>query len=152
MSGQRNVLPRVACLLAGLWAGLLLGLGAIGAPSGFAVTTAEIAGRSAGRMFAVEAHVSLAAAMALLFALCKICKTGSAPTGTATSVFNTEVLLVLGTLFCTIAGYFVLQSMMVAARAGQGSLSFGMLHGLSAAFFSLKTLLVLSLAWRLCAR
>ncbi len=149
MSGQRNVLLRIACLLAGLWAGLLLGLGAIGAPSGFAVTTAEIAGRSAGRMFAVEAQVSLAAAVALLFALRKI---GSAPTGTASSVFNTDVLLVLGTLFCTIVGYFVLQPMMVAARAGQGSMSFGMLHGLSAAFFALKALLVLSLAWRLCAR
>lgn len=148
MSGSRKVLPRVACLLAGLWAGLLLGLGAIGAPAGFAVTTAEIAGRSAGRMFAVEAYVSLAAAMALLFALRKV---GSAPAGAANPVFNTNVLLVLGTLFCTIVGYFVLQPMMTAARAGQGSLSFGMLHGMSAAFFALKAVLVLTLTWRLSA-
>ena len=39
--------------------------------------------------------------------------------------------------------------MMAAARAGQGSLSFGALHGLSAGFFGLKGLLVLALAWRL---
>jgi hypothetical protein len=41
--------------------------------------------------------------------------------------------------------------MMDAARAGQGSLSFGALHGISAGFFVLKGLLVLALAWRLTA-
>jgi hypothetical protein len=39
--------------------------------------------------------------------------------------------------------------MMEAARAGQGALSFGMLHAISAGFFLLKGLLVLALAWRL---
>jgi hypothetical protein len=33
---------------------------------------------------------------------------------------STEMLLLLGTLFCTVAGYFALQPMMAAARAGQG--------------------------------
>jgi hypothetical protein len=65
---------------------------------------------------------------------------------------NTNLLLVLGTLFCTIVGYFVLQPLMAAARAGEGSLSFGALHGISAALFALKGLLVLALAWRLTAR
>jgi hypothetical protein len=55
----------------------------------------------------------------------------------------------LGVLFCTVAGYFAIQPMMAAARAGQGSLSFGALHGISSAFFVLKGLLVLALAWRL---
>ncbi len=137
-------------LLAGLWAGLLIGLGAIGAPAGFAVTTVEIAGRTAGRMFAIEAYVSLAAAMLLLLLTRKAALTE--PDQPPVPALNTNLLLVLGTLFCTIAGYFVIQPMMAAARAGEGSLSFGALHGLSAGFFALKGLLVLSLAWRLTSR
>ena len=41
--------------------------------------------------------------------------------------------------------------MMAAAKAGQGALSFGALHGISAVFFLLKGLLILALAWRLSA-
>ena len=60
--------------------------------------------------------------------------------------------MLFGALFCTVAGYFALQPMMAAARAGQGAWSFGALHAVSAVFFGLKTLLVLALAWRLAAR
>lgn len=147
MSDRRLVLHRVARLLTGLWAGLLLGLGAIGAPAGFAVTTVEIAGRSAGRMFAIEAYVSLVLAVTLLLLTRKL---ANAQTGQV-SALNSYGLLVLGTLFCTIAGYFVILPMMVAARADEVSLSFAALHGLSAGFFALKGLLVLWLAWRLTA-
>ncbi len=142
------MLHRFAACLAGLWGGVLIGIGFIGAPAGFAVAAAEIAGRSAGRMFAVEAYVSLAAALAMLLLTRKLASDQTAPA----SAFNANVLLVLGTLFCTIVGYFVLRPMMAEARAGQGSLSFGALHGLSAGFFALKALLVLSLAWRLTRR
>ncbi|MGD9835688.1 MAG: DUF4149 domain-containing protein, partial [Piscinibacter sp.] len=57
---------RIAALLAGLWAGAILAIGLIGAPAGFAVlpTPAE-AGRVAGRMFAVEAPLSLAQAVVI---------------------------------------------------------------------------------------
>jgi len=140
------MLGRVAKLLAGLWAGLLLGLGTIGAPAGFAITTVEIAGRTAGRMFAIEAYVSLALAVLLLL-LTRKAATAS-PAGPS---LNTNMLLVLGALFCTIVGYFVIQPLMAAARVGEGSLSFGALHGLSAGFFALKGLLVIALAWRLTA-
>lgn len=146
MSERPFTLGRAAKLLAGLWAGLLLGLGAIGAPAGFAITTVEIAGRTAGRMFAIEAYVSLALAVLLLLLTRKAA--AASPAGPA---LNTNLLLVLGALFCTIVGYFVMQPLMVAARAGEGSLSFGALHGLSAGFFALKGLLVIALAWRLTA-
>ncbi len=140
------MLGRVSKLLAGLWAGLLLGLGTIGAPAGFAITTVEIAGRTAGRMFAIEAYVSLALAVLLLL-LTRKAATAS-PAGPS---LNTNMLLVLGALFCTIVGYFVIQPLMAAARVGEGSLSFGALHGLSVGFFALKGLLVIALAWRLTA-
>jgi len=150
VSGHPFVLHRFAKLLAGLWAGMLIGLGAIGAPAGFAVTTVEIAGRTAGRMFSIEAYVSLAAATLLLLLTRKAA--AAEVDQPPVPALNTNLLLVLGTLFCTIVGYFVIQPMMAVARTGQGSLSFGALHGLSAGFFALKGLLVLSLAWRLTAR
>jgi len=61
------------------------------------------------------------------------------------------MLIVMGTLFCTIAGHFAVQPMMASAKAGTGMLSFGALHGISAGFFVLKTLLVGALSWRLTA-
>jgi len=64
------------------------------------------------------------------------------------SVLSTEMLLVLGAVFCTVAGYFALQPLMPAARAGQGPLSFGQLHAVSSAFYAAKVLLLLVLAWR----
>ncbi len=57
-----------------------------------------------------------------------------------------------GTVGCTLLGYFAVQALMPAARAGQGVLSFGQLHLISTAFYGLKTLLVLGLAWRAAAR
>lgn len=138
------MLERITSLLAGLWGGVLLGIGAIGAPAGFAVIPLELAGRSAGRMFAIEAYVSLAVAVVLLLLLRRIAAARGDSRG-----LNTDVLLVLGSLFCLLVGYFVLQPMMAAARTGQGSMSFASLHGMAGAFFAGKTLLVLSLAWRL---
>jgi hypothetical protein len=59
-----------------------------------------------------------------------------------------NVLLALGAMFCTVAGYYALQPMMAAARAGAGALTFGQLHAVSLALYALKTGLVLTLAWR----
>ena len=66
------------------------------------------------------------------------------------SVLSADMLLVLGALFCTVAGYFALQPMMAAAKAGApGTLSFAALHGVSMGLFALKALQVTLLAWRL---
>ena len=142
-------LTRAAAWLSGLWAGILLGIGLIGAPAGFAIAGRD-AGPAAARMFAQEAYLSLILAV-LLFSMLRRQARDAAEAGLG-SVLNANMLLVLGTLFCTVAGYFALQPMMAAARAGQGSLSFGALHGISAAFYGLKALLVAVLAWRLSAR
>lgn len=142
---------RLAALLAGLWAGVILAIGLIGAPAGFAVlSTPAEAGRVAGRMFAVEAPLSLALAVAI-FLLERRRARDEAEAGRG-SQFNASMLLALGALFCTVAGYYALQPMMAAARAGQGGWSFGALHGASMGFFGLKGLLVLALAWRLAPR
>jgi hypothetical protein len=141
---------RWAAWLAGLWAGLLWGITLIGAPAAFATAAPETAGRIAGRMFAQEAYLSLALTVALFLMLRRRARNAAAA-GTG-SVLSADMLLVLGTLFCTVAGYFALQPMMAAARAGQGALSFGSLHAASTALYGIKALLVAALAWRLAPR
>lgn len=137
----------MAAWLAGLWAGGLLVIGGMAAPAAFAVAAPEVAGRIAGRLFAQEAHIGLGVAAALVLLLRHHARLVAGRR--AGSLFSPDLMLVLGAVFCTVAGYFALQPMMASARAGQGGLSFGTLHGLSAAFFGAKALLVLALAWRL---
>lgn len=125
---------RLARLLPGLWAGLLLAIAAVAAPAAFAVLPTADAGRVVGRIFIQEAWASLVLAAWLLWWL-----------------RPRHTWLLWGTVACTLLGYFAVQPLMSAARVGQGMLSFGQLHMVSTAFYGLKTLLVLALAWRLTA-
>jgi Domain of unknown function (DUF4149) len=136
--------------LAGLWAGVLLCIGLLAAPAAFAVLPSADAGRVAGRLFAQEAYLSLVLVV-LLFAFERKRAMVDARAGRG-SVLSANILLLMGALFCTVAGYFAVQPMMAAARAGQGTWSFGALHAASAGFFALKALLVCVLAWRMGAR
>jgi Domain of unknown function (DUF4149) len=139
-------LARWAQWLAGLWAGVLLCIALLAAPAAFAVLPPADAGRVAGRMFAQEAYLSLLLVV-LLFAFERKRALAHAEMGKG-SVFSTNILLLMGALFCTVAGYFAVQPMMASARAGQGTWSFAALHAASAGFFALKALLVCVLAWR----
>ncbi len=133
-------------LLPGLWAGWLLCVALLATPAPFATLLQADAGRVVGRMLAQEAYSALAFGIVLLV-LERAAARRLASQGTG-SQFSAGMALALGALFCTVAGYFALQPMMAAARAGQGALSFGQLHALSAAFFVVKAALVLVLAWR----
>ena len=137
---------RLRRLLPALWAGTLLCIALIAAPAPFALLDRAEAGRVVSRIFVQEAWLSLVLAM-LLLALERSRALAAAQAGRG-SVFSAEMLLVLGAVFCTVAGYFGVQTMMPAARAGQGAFSFGQLHALSFGLFGLKTALVLALAWR----
>lgn len=138
---------RLANVLAGLWAGLLACIGGLAAPAAFAILPSTDAGRVVGRMLAQEAYFSLVMAC-VLFAIERSRSQRAADARTG-SVFSANLVLLLGTLFCTVAGHFALQPMMAAARLGQGPWSFGALHAVSGGLFAVKGLLVLSLAWRL---
>ena len=148
------MLRRLAAWVAGLWAGILIGIGFIAAPAAFSVAPPDIAGAIGGRFFATEANLSLVLAVVLFIFLRRIANDDAHASmiGRRTSLFSTDMLLVVGALFCTVIGYFVVLPLMETARAGQGSLSFGALHGLSAGAFGLKTLLVAALAWRRSGR
>jgi hypothetical protein len=141
---------RLQLLLAAAWAGILVAVGGVAAPSLFAVLDRAMAGMAAGRIFTVEAHVSVVLAMVLF--VIERQRTRQSAIHAGTSVMSAEVLLTLGALFATVLGHFALRPMMEAAKAGQGSLSFGALHAISSSLFLFKGLLVLALAWRLTGR
>ena len=138
---------RFAAVAAGLWAGILLCIGALAAPSAFATLASADAGRFVARLFMQEAYLSLGVAIALF--VIERQRTRQVAAAGAGSVFSVNLVLLLGTLFCTVAGYFAVQPMMAAARAGQGTVSFMTLHAVSGGLFALKGLLVLALAYRL---
>lgn len=144
------LLARLHRLLPALWAGALLCIGLIATPAPFATLAVHDAGRVVSRILAQEAWLSLGVGVVLLL-LARRDARQAAEAGNG-SAFSADMLLVLATLFCTVAGYFAIQPLMPAARAGQGPFSFGQLHLASAAFFVLKSLLVLLLAWRSGAR
>ena len=141
-----TVLERARRLLPALWAGFLICVAAVAAPAPFAELSAADAGRVVSRVFAQEAYASLALGVLLLI-LERLVARREALAGQGAQ-FSLGMVLTLGAVFCTVAGYFALQPMMPAARAGQGPLSFGQLHIASAAIYGLKTILVLTLAWR----
>ena len=133
-------------LLPGLWAGWLICVAVLAAPAAFAVLASAEAGRVVGRMLAQEAYTSLALGLLLLI-LERLAARRSVTTASGTQ-FSVGMVLALGALFCTVAGYFAVQPMMADARAGTGALGFGQLHAISAAFYVVKLGLVLMLAWR----
>ena len=137
---------RLRRLLPGLWAGVLLCIAAIAAPAAFALLERPAAGQLVGWFFQREAWTSVVLAVLLL--MLERPRARSAAAAGQGSVLSAEILLLLGTVFCTVAGYFALQPMMAAARAGQGALSFGQLHLISVGFFAAKLLCILALAWR----
>ena len=135
---------RLRRLVPALWAGVLLCVALIATPAPFATLDGQTAGRVVSRIFVQEAWLSLVLAVLLLSAE----RARLSAEDCRGSLLNTEMLLILGVVFCTVAGYFAIQPLLLSAKAGRGVLSFGQLHAASAAFFGLKTVLVLVLAWR----
>jgi uncharacterized protein DUF4149 len=129
-------------LLPGIWLGWLLCVAALATPAAFATLLPSDAARAAGRMLAHEAYSALAIGIVLLLLERVTARRGAGPQ------FSLGMGLALGALFCTVAGYFAVQPMMAAARQGQGGLSFGQLHAVSAAFYIVKLALVAALAGR----
>lgn len=140
---------RIQSMLTTLWGGALLAIGGIAAPALFSVLDRQAAGNGAGQIFQIEARLSLALAI-ILFVLERRRVRDAVEQGARVSAMSGTMLAVLAALFITVFGGFVLHPMIQAAKAGQPTLlSFGALHGLSAALFWIKALIVLVLAWRL---
>jgi hypothetical protein len=140
-------IERIRRLLPGLWFGLLAAIAFVATPAAFRVLDVGAAGRVARTIFEWEAGASLGFGLLILVIERRAGLARHLATGA--SQFTAGMMLALGALFCTVAGYYGLLPMMEVARSGgQASLTFGQLHAISMAFFSAKGLLVLALAWR----
>ena len=134
-------------LLPGVWFGMLLAIALIATPAASSALDKASFGAIARAIFAREAPTSLVLGVLILVierrdALARHMATG-------VTQFSSEMLLAAGALFCTVAGYYGLLPAMEQARLGGATqLSFLQLHALSLAFFGLKGLLVLVLAWK----
>ena len=104
---------------------------------------------AAGRLFAVEAAVAVCVGALLVLVGLQLGRV-RAEAGSG-SRFGAELMLSLAAVACVVLGHYALLPLLEAARAGQGSVSFGALHALSSGFFALRLLLVAMLAWRLSA-
>jgi hypothetical protein len=139
-------LRRAAALLAGIWAGLIAGVGFVAAPVLFATLPRGDAGRAAARLFAVDATVGIGFGAVLLVLSLQLARRDAER---GASRFSTEMLLVLAALFCIVAGHYAIEPMLAAAGRGEGGPSFAVLHGAASVFFVLKFVAVAVLAWRL---
>ena len=134
-------------LLPGLWFGVLLAIALIATPAASNSLDKASFGAVARAIFAREAPTSLIFGVLILVierrdALARHMATG-------VTQFSSEMLLAAGALFCTVAGYYGLLPAMEQARlGGPTQLTFLQLHALSLAFFGLKGLMVLALAWK----
>ena len=137
---------RWRALLSASWLGLLLTVAGIATPAAFTTLPTADAGRVAASVLAAEAYASLAIG-ALLALLERAHSRRVAAAGDGTQ-FGSGLLLALGALFCTVAGYFGVLPLMADARSGRGPFSFGQLHAASTAFYAVKVVLVAMLAWR----
>jgi len=145
--------PLSARVLAAAWAGALAAIAFLAAPNAFATLATADAGRYVARLFTLEAWTSLVLALLLLFAEQRRARAAAAQGAdsgaqAAGSVMSGATLLLLGALFCTVAGHFGIEPMMAAARAGQGPWSFAALHVASTVLYAVKGVLVIVLAWR----
>lgn len=139
-------LDRLRRLLPAAWLGVMLCVAGIATPAPFALLTQADAGRVVARVLAQEAWLAVVCSTIVFTLERRAARHGNGPGGH--SLLSTEMLLALGALFGTLAGYFAVQPMLAQARAGQHALTFGQLHAVSLAFFGLKIVLVAALAWR----
>jgi len=144
------LLERLRRLLPAAWLGVLGCIAAVAAPAAFAVLARADAGRVNGRIFQLEAWISIATALVLwLLERARARRAAAAGLG---SLLSTEMVLLLATLLCTFIAAFGVQPLIEAAREGRPvPLGFGPLHGLSVGLFGVKLLLVAVLAWRAAA-
>ena len=125
------MVARVQALMAGLWAGLVLALGAMTAPRLFALLPRADAGRVAGDLFGLEARLSLAVGVVMI--LLERRRHGDGPGGGA-SAMGPRMLIALAVIFLTVMAEYVLRPMLDAARQNQGAASASFLWLMSMKF------------------
>ncbi|MGE5650699.1 DUF4149 domain-containing protein [Noviherbaspirillum sp. UKPF54] len=136
-------------LIATLWAGSLWTIGYLVAPTLFATLDDKVlAGSIAGSLFRIEAWLSVFCATVLLALAAGMTGPHSGKPGRRLS------WIVAGMLACTVIGYFGLHPYMAALKeavgpggvmAADARTQFGILHGISSAFYLVQSLLAIAL-------
>jgi hypothetical protein len=138
---------RVRRMLPGIWFGVLLAITLVATPAASNTLDKASFGTVARAIFAREAPTSLVFGMVILVIERRDALARHLATGVTQA--STEMMLAAGAVFCTVAGYYGLMPAMEQARSGASTaLSFTQLHVLALAFFGVKGLLVLALAWK----
>ena len=137
------MLRRVQSLLAALWGGFLLCVAGVAAPTAFAALERAGAIAYVRRLFELEAQVALAIGIVLMIIDRRNARDSN---DISKQGATTEFLLPAGALLCTVIGYYVIQPQMEAAMGTPLAMK---LHFASMAFFVVKTVTVLTLAWKL---
>jgi hypothetical protein len=143
------LLARIRLLIATLWAGSLWTVGYLVAPTLFATLDDKmLAGTIAGRIFRVEAWLSVLCAVALVLLVRFLTNDEARRAG------RQLTWLAIAMLGCTLIGYFGLQPFMAALRESAGlggvmnseaKMQFGLLHGVSSGFYLAQSLLAVVL-------
>lgn len=148
---------RLFLLLTVVWAGSLWTIGYLVAPTLFAtLSSREMAGVVAAQLFRTEAILGVVVGV-LQLVLCNVMiRRGAEP-------YRALRWIVLGMLACVLVGYFGLQPFMENLRHQAQAMGvgvsdspyrarFGMLHGISSAFYLLQSVLALVLVWKVGRR
>ncbi len=144
---KTGALAPAGAWLAGVWTGLMAGIGLIAAPVLFSDLPRTDAGRLAAHLFALDATIGVCVAAVLTIIGLQLAR-DRAERG-AGSRFGRELALALAALLCLVVGYYGLQPMMESARGANGPLSFGALHGIASTLFLVRLALAAVLAWQL---
>ena len=131
------IVQRLIGMLLTLWAGSLLTVCAVAAPSAFAVLDRRGAGTLAGRLFLIETLIGVVVAACFLVAFAM---------GRVTATRAAAILVAIGAA-APLASEVVLGPLMQAARNAGDMARFGMLHGVSALFFGVACVCSLAAAW-----
>jgi len=126
---------------------MVAAIGFVAAPVLFATLPRGDAGRVAAHLFEVDAALGLGMGALLLVLALQVARQRAE---TGASRFSAEMVLVLGALFCIVAGHYATVPMLASA-GHDGVPSFAVLHGVASAFFVVKFVAVAVLAWRFAA-
>lgn len=134
------LMRRIAMILSACWAGSLITICGVVAPTLFAALGDQsLAGTLAGRFFHISSWLSFAFASAIASVI--HLERGRVP--------RAEALLIALTAGGPLISEWILRPMMDAARTAGDMGRFGMLHGVSVMLFGVACLTALLLAWRL---
>lgn len=139
-----------------IWVGSLLALGFIAAPVLFSMLERSVAGQVAAQLFHIEGIIGVTGGVVLLLMANRLVRGGFAD-------YKPTRWLIAGMLACVLIGYFALQPFMNSIRMAAlesgielanspDAATFGVLHGISTAFYVVESVLGLLLFWRMPGR